>query len=79
MIDMSLLKQLGNWKKMQKEMARQTITINEQGIVVTVTGEQKIKELAFEDGANPKAVAKVINKAFDQLKKKLAKNLMMNR
>ncbi|MDD5073803.1 MAG: hypothetical protein PHU92_01305 [Candidatus Shapirobacteria bacterium] len=76
---MSLLKQLGDLKKMQKEMARQVITVDEQGVVVTVTGEQKIRELAFENNANPKTVAKVINKAFDQLKKRLAKNLMMNR
>lgn len=79
MIDMSFLKQLGDLKKMQKEMARQVFTLNEQGVRVTVTGEQKIKELVFDDGTSPKIVAKVVNRAFDQLKKRLAQNLMINR
>ncbi|KUK83861.1 MAG: hypothetical protein XD98_0224 [Microgenomates bacterium 39_6] len=79
MIDMGLLKQLGDLKNIQKEMARQTITVDSQGVSVTVTGEQKIKELVFAEGTDPKTVAKVINQAFDKLKKRLAKNLMMNR
>jgi DNA-binding protein YbaB len=79
MIDMSLLKQLGDLKNIQKEMARQTITVDSRGVSVTVTGEQKIKELVFAEGTSPKIVAKVVNQAFDKLKKRLAKNLMMNR
>ena len=79
MIDMGLLKQLGDLKKMQKEISRQRVTVENRGVKVTVTGEQKIKELDFADGVEPRTVAKVINQAFDRLKKRLAKNLMINR
>lgn len=76
---MGLLKQLGDLKKMQKQMSQQKITVEDKGVKVTVTGEQKIKELEFTTGVSPTIVAKVINQAFDQLKKRLAKSLMMNR
>lgn len=76
MVDMSLLRQLGDLRKMQKEISRQTVTVEENGVKVTVTGEQKIRELEFSKGSDPKTVAKVINQAFDQLKRKLAKNLI---
>ena len=79
MIDMNVLKQLGDLKKMQKQISRQITTIEERGVRVTVTGEQKIKDLDFDDNVSPKIVAGVINRAFDQLKKRLAKSLMMNR
>ncbi len=79
MIDMGLLKQLGDLRKMQKEVSRQKVTIESEGVKVTITGEQKIKELDFAEGVAPKIVAKVINQAFDRLKKRLAKNLMANR
>ena len=76
---MNILKQLGDLKKMQKQISRQTIAIEEKGVKVTITGEQKIKDLDFDNSVSPKVVAGVINKAFDQLRKRLAKSLMMNR
>jgi len=76
MIDMSLLRQLGDLRKMQREISRQAVTVEESGVKVTITGEQKIKELEFSENPDPKIVAKVINQAFDQLKRKLAKNLI---
>ncbi len=79
MIDIKMLRQLGDLRKMQKQISRQTVTVENDGVKVTVTGEQKIKQLDFADGTDPEVVAKTINQAFDQLKKRLAKDLIANR
>lgn len=76
MVDMNMLKQLGNLKKIQKEISRQTVSVEEKGVRVTVNGQQEIKSLDFDDQVKPETVAKVINQAFDKLKKQLTRNLM---
>ena len=76
MIDLSVLSQVGKLRQMQKQMAKKKLVIEDKGIRVIVNGKQEIEELSFEKGTGADQIKKLINKAFNQLKKEMAKELM---
>jgi len=76
MIDLSVLSQVGKLRQMQKQMAKKKLVIEDKGIRVIVNGKQEIEELSFEKGTGADQIKKLINKAFNQLKKEMAEDLM---
>ncbi|MDO5561780.1 MAG: YbaB/EbfC family nucleoid-associated protein [bacterium] len=78
---MNLFQQAGDVMKLrkqaaqiQKELANQVTTIEENGIKVVVTGEQKIKEFAVEGIVSQDAI-NVLNKALKQSQETAAKKM----
>lgn len=74
-------KQLGELKRMrdqammmQRQLAAEEIIVDEQGVRVVMTGDQKIKELSV-NGEADKRLANVLNKALDKSKQVAAKKL----
>jgi len=74
-------KQLGELKKMrdqavqiQKQLAAQDITVEENGVYIVITGEQKIKELQVQ-GISNQVLIDVINKAVKKSQEVAAKKL----
>ena len=75
------LKQLGELNKMraqavkiQKELKKQEIEIEEGGVRIVVSGDQKVKELEVNGMTNQKTV-EVINKAIEKSQKMAAQKL----
>jgi DNA-binding protein YbaB len=75
------LKQLGELNKMraqavkiQKELKKQEIEIEEGGVRIVVSGDQKVKELEINGMTNQKTV-EVINKAIEKSQKMAAQKL----
>lgn len=60
--------------KMQKELAGEQIEINENGVRVVISGDQKIKILEV-DGVENGRLSEVINKAIKQSQQMAAKKL----
>ena len=78
---MDKVKQLGELKKMrdqamavQKQLAAQTITIEEDGIKIVISGDQKIQELEVQGVQNSLLVEK-LNKALKKSQEMAAKQL----
>ncbi len=75
------LKSLGNLnqlrkqaKKMQDELSKEEIRVEEGDIVVVITGDQKIKHFSVQGISSDDAV-KVLNKAIKQSQQVAAKKL----
>lgn len=75
-------KQLGELNKMrqqamklQKELEKITVTVEEKGVRVTVRGDQKVEAVHMGD-ENMKAVTDAINKAMKEVQKKSAQKMM---
>lgn len=75
------LKQLGDLKKMrdsamqmQKELAQEKIEINENGIRIVISGDQKILEFEIQ-GISNDVVKNMLNKAIKQSQEMAAKKL----
>ena len=75
------LKQLANLKKMrdqamaiQKQLAVEEIVIDEDGIRIVITGDQKLKSLEI-DGMSNARVLELINKAIKKSQEVAAKKL----
>jgi hypothetical protein len=75
------MKQLGELKKMrdqalaiQRQLAAQTITIDEDGIRIVISGDQKIQELEVQGIQNSLLVDK-LNKALKKSQEMAAKQL----
>jgi len=60
--------------KIQKELKKEQIELNEEGIKVVVSGDQKIQQLEIDGMVNNKAV-EVINKAIKKSQEVAAKKL----
>ncbi|HUV46628.1 MAG TPA: YbaB/EbfC family nucleoid-associated protein [Candidatus Bathyarchaeia archaeon] len=60
--------------KIQKELKKEQIELNEEGIKVVVSGDQKIQVLEIDGMVNNKAV-EVINKAIKKSQEVAAKKL----
>ena len=79
------LKQLGDLRQLQKQakeiqrqLANEEIEVEENGVRVVVSGEQRIKKLLFEkENVSPLDIMEVINKALGKAQKLAAKKLMM--
>jgi DNA-binding protein YbaB len=76
------LKNLGDINKlrqqamqMQKNLAGQTITVEENGVKVVITGDQRIQELSIQ-GISNDVLNDVINKAIRKSQEMAAKELM---
>jgi DNA-binding protein YbaB len=61
--------------QMQKNLAGQTITVEENGVKVVITGDQKILELTIQGIGNP-VLNDVLNKAVRKSQELAAKELM---
>jgi len=75
------LKQLGELKKMrdqamsvQRQLAAESITLDESGVKITITGDQKIQMLEI-DGMQEERIKDVINKALKKSQEIAAKKL----
>lgn len=61
--------------QMQKNLAGQQITVEENGVRVVITGDQKILELSIQGIGNP-VLNEVLNKAIRKSQELAAKELM---
>jgi len=61
--------------QMQKNLAGQQITVEENGVKVVITGDQKILELTIQGIGNP-VLNDVLNKAIRKSQELAAKELM---
>ncbi len=75
------IKQLGQLKKMrdqamtiQKQLAQEEIAIEEDGIKIVISGDQKLKILEI-DGMTNVRVLELINKAIKKSQERAAKKL----
>jgi len=75
------LSQLGDLKKMrdqaialQQQLAAEEVIVEEQGVRVVITGDQKIKELSVQ-GISNQALVDVLNKAIRRSQDLAAKKL----
>ncbi len=75
------VKQLGQLKKMrdqavkiQKQLAQEEIEINEDGIKIVISGDQKLKALEI-DGMSNARVLELINKAVKKSQEMAARKL----
>ena len=71
--DMNKLRQQA--MAMQKSLAGQTITVEENGVKVIITGDQKIMEISVQGIGNP-VLNEVLNKAIRKSQELAAKELM---
>ena len=76
-------KQLGDLAKMQKQardlqkqLAKEELTIEENGVKVTVSGQPRLKSLSFEEEVSSEQIMKVINKTLDEAQRLMAQKLM---
>ncbi len=74
-------KQLGELKKMRdqamkmkRELAKETVEVEEGGVKVVITGDQEIKSFEVQGVSNPRVV-EVLNKAIKQSQKLAAQKL----
>lgn len=70
-----LRKMRGEAMALQKELGNITEMVEERGIKVVVTADQKIAYLSI-NGEERKDVVEMINKAFKEVQKKAAKKMM---
>ena len=61
--------------QMQKNLAAQQITVEENGVKIVITGDQKIVELSMSGIGNP-VLNDVLNKAIRKSQELAAKELM---
>lgn len=61
--------------QMQKNLAAQTITVEENGVTVVISGDQRILELKIQGIGNP-VLNDVLNKAIRKSQELAAKELM---
>ena len=71
--DMNKLRQQA--MTMQKNLAAQTITVEENGVKVVITGDQKIISIEIQ-GMSNEVINEVINKAIRKSQELAAKELM---
>lgn len=81
MVVFDKLKQLGELKKMrdqaiavQRQLAAETFELEEKGVRVVVSGDQKIQVLEI-DGMQEERVKEVVNKALKKSQEMAAKKL----
>lgn len=75
------VKQVGELKKMrdqalaiQKQLAAESVEVNENGVRLVITGDMKIRELEI-DGAPNKRVLDVVNKGLKKAQEMAAKKM----
>ena len=61
--------------QMQKNLSAQTITVEENGVKVVITGDRKIVEISVQGIGNP-VLNEVLNKAIRKSQELAAKELM---
>lgn len=61
--------------QMQKNLSAQTITVEENGVKIVITGDQKIVEITVQGIRNP-VLNEVLNKAVRKSQELAAKELM---
>ena len=61
--------------QMQKNLSAQSITVEENGVKVVITGDQKIVEISVQGIGNP-VLNEVLNKAIRKSQELAAKELM---
>ena len=69
-------KQFGDLAKIQKQLAKEELTVEENGVKVVVSGQPRLKSLSFEEGVSGEQIMKVVNKALDEVQRLMAQKLM---
>ena len=61
--------------QLKKEMEAEVFDVESGDVRVRINGVQKILKLEYPDGTDPARVKEVINKAFEQSQKEMAKKM----
>jgi len=61
--------------QLKKEMEAEVFDVESGDVRVRINGVQKILKLEYPDGTDPDRVKEVINKAFEQSQKEMAKKM----
>ena len=61
--------------QLKKEMEAEVFDVESGDVIVRINGVQKILKLEYPDGTDPDRVKEVINKAFEQSQKEMAKKM----
>ncbi|MDO8495615.1 MAG: YbaB/EbfC family nucleoid-associated protein [bacterium] len=65
------LKQLNNLRKLQGELEKQIVTVEKDGVKVTINGKMKVEEVrlnsALDHANNSRLVKEAINEAIEKL------------
>jgi DNA-binding protein YbaB len=70
-----LMKMRSEAKRLQKELAEVTETVDSGGVRVKVSADQKVLYIE-KDGSSQEEIAKAINEAFKKVQKKAAQKMM---
>ena len=68
-------KQFGDLAKIQKQLAEEELTVEENGVKVVVSGQLRLKLLSFEEGVSSEQIMKVVNKALDEVQRLMTQKL----
>lgn len=68
------VKALNKLRQIQNQLSKERITLEENGVKVTLSGDLKIKELQINGEEQDKA-SDVINKAYEQTQKIVARKM----
>ena len=69
-----LLKMRNQAMAIQKQLAAETITVSENGIEVTITGDQKVQKLVIDGAANQRLLD-ILDKAMKKSQEQAAKKM----
>ncbi|MEK7521607.1 MAG: YbaB/EbfC family nucleoid-associated protein [Patescibacteria group bacterium] len=68
------LKALNKLRQIQNQLSRERVTVEENGVKVTLSGDLKVKELTI-DGQEQKSASEVLNKAYEKTQKMVAQKM----
>lgn len=68
------LKAINKLRQIQNQLSKERIVVEENGVKVVLSGDLKVRELHI-DGEKQDLVAGVINKAYEQTQKAMAKKM----
>ncbi len=68
------LKALNKLRQIQNQLSKERVTVEENGVKITLSGDLKVKELTI-DGQEQKEASEVINKAYEKTQKAVAQKM----
>ena len=68
------IKTLNKLRQIQNQLSKERVTIEENGVRVTLSGDLKVKELII-DGQEQKEASEVLNKAYEKTQKVVAQKM----
>lgn len=68
------VKALNKLRQIQNQLSKERVTVEENGVKITLSGDLKVKELTI-DGQEQKEASEVINKAYEKTQKMVAQKM----